>query len=314
MTIHTAAPGGNMSQQNLAPFGMWSSVQTYNIGDMVVSSSGAWKSLVNSNRGNNPAETAFWTKEIGGAGGGLTSTGAVTSLTGTANQIIVTTSIGNVTASLSTTLIAPGTFAITTISGTPDTFAAFNASGVLVAGSSYSAPSGVTGGGTAGILPVFTTTGAIGNSIVTQVTTSGISMPGQLTVGSLTSGRITFIGASGLLKDDATLTYSTSLFTQRIGTSANSDGILGLGGRGDGTVATQIYHVGGGAVFECVDGALTVATKANAAMSLNTNNTSRFYIEGSGQIQIPSITTTNPGVLGALWVTTSGVMMRSTGP
>lgn len=109
MTIHTAAPGGNMSQQNLAPFGMWSSVQTYNIGDMIVSSSAAWRSLVNSNRGNNPAETAFWTKEIGGGGGGgLTSTGAVTGLDGTANQIVVTTSIGNVVASLSPTLITPG--------------------------------------------------------------------------------------------------------------------------------------------------------------------------------------------------------------
>lgn len=71
MTIHTAAVGGNMRQMNLAPFSVWSSVQKYGTGDLVVYSAAVWQASTDS-IGNTPTSTSTgWTSVLsGGSPGG----------------------------------------------------------------------------------------------------------------------------------------------------------------------------------------------------------------------------------------------------
>lgn len=70
MTLHTAAVGGNMNQHNLAPFSVWSSVQKYVTGDLVVYSTQIWQASTNS-LGNTPTSTSTgWTSVLSGGGGG----------------------------------------------------------------------------------------------------------------------------------------------------------------------------------------------------------------------------------------------------
>lgn len=130
----------------------------------------------------------------------------------------------------------------------------------------------------------FNNSGSLGGS-------SGLTWDGSfLTTSSiknsaLTSGRVTYAGASGLLSDSATLTYDgTSLTTPRLvlgGTTLPSAGTATLFSR---TSDNNTYlQTGSGNNFNLLDGSQnTMATFSPTALNFNISNTERMRLNSTG--------------------------------
>ena len=107
----------------------------------------------------------------------------------------------------------------------------------------------------------------------------------SITNAGLTSGRVTYAGASGLLSDSSTLTYDgTSLTTPRLvlgGTTLPSAGAATLFSR---TSDNNTYlQTGSGNNFNLLDGSQnTMATFSPTALNFNISNTERMRLNSTG--------------------------------
>ena len=113
---------------------------------------------------------------------------------------------------------------------------------------------------------------------------TGITSSGPITLSSLTSGRVTFAGASGLLSDSASLTFDgTSLTTPRLvlgGTTLPSAGTATLFSR---TSDNNTYlQTGSGNNFNLLDGSQnTMATFSPTALNFNISNTAKLTLNST---------------------------------
>ena len=129
-----------------------------------------------------------------------------------------------------------------------------------------------------------TNTGTGNNVLSASPTLTGTIAGASLSLSSLTSGRVTYAGASGLLSDSASLTFDgTSLTTPRLvlgGTTLPSAGTATLFSR---TSDNNTYlQTGSGNNFNLLDGSQnTMATFSPTALNFNISNTAKLTLNST---------------------------------
>ncbi len=173
---------------------------------------------------------------------------AVTSITGTANQITASAATGDVTLSIPATFIAPGSIASTT---------------TLTAGTSLSVTTSAVIGTTLTATGGLTTLAAL-----TQVGTTNINASGAAvtTIGTGGTGAVNIGNATGNTAVTGSLTASTTL-TATLGdiTATNGNVVLGTAGNKIVIATGSNASVGTSGAMSGTPGAVTVATTACSA-------------------------------------------------
>lgn len=272
MTIHTAGVGGNMNQQNLAPFSIWSSVQKYVTGDLVVYSTQIWQASTVS-YGNTPNSTSTaWSSVLSGGGGGGTPGGSNTAVQYNSSS---------------------------TFAGLSSAFA-FDGATVL-AGNTMTAAKSIVTDSTVGI----------GTDITLLLANQGVFGGAQFVIAGAGAGAAPI---QDMICANGTFTVPTKTL------SGDTIGELKFTGFADNGAGTQFFTAGvflraiANADFNSGDNA-TLLIYAVGGLSPTANGT--MNLGGAsrrwGKLFL-NPTTTNPGVLGQIWATTSGVVMISSGP
>ena len=155
-------------------------------------------------------------------------------------------------------------------------------------------------------------TGGTINGATIGATTATTGKFSTLTNSALTSGRVTYAGASGLLSDSASLTFDgTSLTTPRLvlgGTTLPSAGTATLFSR---TSDNNTYlQTGSGNNFNLLDGSQnTMATFSPTALNFNISNTAKLTLNSTTLYTASGVNvgigTSSPG--SPLTVSTTGV-------
>jgi len=155
-------------------------------------------------------------------------------------------------------------------------------------------------------------TGGTINGATIGATTATTGKFSTLTNSALTSGRVTYAGASGLLSDSASLTFDgTSLTTPRLvlgGTTLPSAGTATLFSR---TSDNNTYlQTGSGNNFNLLDGSQnTMATFSPTALNFNISNTTKLTLNSTTLYTASGVNvgigTSSPG--SPLTVSTTGV-------
>jgi hypothetical protein len=150
--------------------------------------------------------------------------------------------------------------------------------GVTLTGNTFSSP--VISGGTI-------------NNATIGATTATTGKFSTLTNSALTSGRITYAGASGLLSDSANLTYNGTALT--VSASSAISGIFNRTTSSGATVQIQVVggsvgtlgsDTGGNGVFDIVAASSMFlrSTGANSRMVFSTNNAEAMTLDSSGNL------------------------------
>lgn len=158
-----------------------------------------------------------------------------------------------------------------------------------------------------------TNTGTGNNVLSASPTLTGTIAGASLSLSSLTSGRVTYAGASGLLSDSANLTYNGTALT-----ASASSAISGIFNRNTSSGATVDIQVVGGSVgtlgsdtggngfldIAAVNSMYLRSTGASSIMAFSTNNTEKVRITSAGLVGIgtssPNAKLTVLGTAGAL--------------
>jgi len=182
------------------------------------------------------------------------------------------------------TTASTGAFTTLTSNGAT-TFTANTASTSTTTGTTV-----ITGGlGVSGRINSTNFDGIVGANTAAAGSFTTINASTSITNAGLTSGRVTFAGASGLLSDSSTLTYDgTSLTTPRLvlgGTTLPSAGTATLFSR---TSDNNTYlQTGSGNNFNLLDGSQnTMVSFAPTLLSFAISNSEKMRIDSSGNVGI----------------------------
>ena len=133
---------------------------------------------------------------------------------------------------------------------------------------------------------------------------TGLTSSGSITLSSLTSGRVTFAGASGLLSDSSTLTYDGTTLTASTGANfATTSGSVGIGitsptaklQLGDGSSGQLKFRIHRGSGTDYSEyfsdtGSTIVDTVGGGSFILRFGGTEKLQVTASGNVFVGTST------------------------